>query len=1169
MQFQNKDSVALDRSGARGPQARCVPRALVWRISLAACLLLMQIASVDAIDPDRRGIGLVRTPAAELVGWPPDLSITVMAEDALGDVWFGTTKGVRHLDDFGFSEVGTWRGGDLAIADLVVMPGNRVMALTGQGRLLEWSGESWLERSSGLGLREMALDGRGRLVLAAGRTVLRLDDRGRFGVHPAVAGREGWARDLKFRHGRFWMLWGPTLSELKVHEIDGQDRLLVDDAFDFAADATVVRHFDVAADGTRALWAGRLRVRDSLGQVMDVPGLPEDMPQGFDRQLHFDRDGVLGICAGGLIGFARWTKRWGLDSIAKELPSSNCLAVLEQGHGAVWVGTYRGPMRLGGGPVWHRWLARSDDDAGQATALARASDGGFWVAAQNGLHRFARDGLVAEFVRHDKPIGAVAETSDGTVYAASGTALLRLQNGRLLPVLNGVTDDPVMSLSADADGALWIVRGNCIQRFGGGHWTEIALAGGTMLVQLRDGRRLVSAEGLYELVETDAIWSARPYGPVLPAGVRLRSLFEDASGEVWLATTGAGIWRISPSGVSRLGSARGLPTDRFEWAVVSGSGDHALVLAAPRVEGFVEVEPLIVFRASAATTNGAISWRQVGRQDGIIGPPVYSGYHRVAAVDDRGYVWVAAAEGLAIVSARPWATWSGIPRPEVGVRQAGQLMSQTATGRVQLTRDIPVSLEVTIPGPVDRRLALWYRSDGQPWTRASAGRFLPLGVIGAGEHWVEVQARRREGLSSEVVRREFVVIPRWHERTGVILALATLAVTGLIGVLWLSRRLAHERRERYADLKTDLAFLGRYPRLVLAAVVQGLANDATGVARILHPLLKANDGVAWADSALDDLVRSGLLCCDKDSRYRVARAGLAALPMSRMPLASILDEGAQRIDRYVLLGPIGRGGQAEVHRAVDVITREVVALKLLRADQLLSARVRKRFEREADLLARIDDPGVVRLHSKGAVGDEVFVAMEPIEGRSLAEALSSQRSFGEAQARRLLSGLWRALGVVHRAGIVHRDLKPANVLLRPNGEPVLIDFGLAIATSATDRLTDAWEPVGTLAYCPPERINPDSPWSEDGQEVDWWAFGVIAHEVLLGLLPWVLEGVDAATQQRWLLRPEGPPRRAYPEDLAFAWRQLIDSCLERDPKKRRPDTSVLESTDPPGTTMPQ
>ncbi|MBV6414613.1 MAG: Serine/threonine-protein kinase PknD [Xanthomonadales bacterium] len=1119
-----------------------------------------------ALPSERRDTSLIRQGGDELGGWPRNLSVTVLAADASGRIWLGTPRGVHRFDGARLQEVGDWNVADSAIADLEVTAARRVFALTTEGTLLEWSTGAWQVRSHGLPLRELALDVDGGLVVAGGRTVLKLSPKDELDVHPALVGLSGWALDLKLRHGRLWLLWGPSPDRLQVHSVGEDGGLQRDALFDFAPQPREVRRFDIDAGGSRAIWAGGLRVRLPNGELEAPQIVPDGESAEYVRQLWFDRDGVLNVCGAKPVALTRWFPGASVDSIGKHLPHPTCFGVLEDPAGALWVATYRGPMRLSVGPVWQQWLNPGDESNGQAYALAAARDGGYWVGAANGVHRFAASGVREKSWKPAAMVRAIAETTTGDVYAGAGTSLLRLEDG-VWSLLTGAPDDAVIaSLCADPDGALWVVRDDAIERrVAGAVQSRIPFAAASMMIVTRDGRRLVAADALYELLHSEHKgWSlqalARPDSPA----VRVRSAFEAPDGAIWAATTGEGIWRWDAAGLIKFGTKDGLPTNRYEWVVVSGRGSDALVYAAPRVASIFAGGSLLVFPGQSLNSRPrVIPWRQIDRQDGIIRSPLSSDVQPAANVDSEGRVWVAAAEGLAIVAPRSWHDWSRIDPPEMEVWQHGRRLVAKIAGKFELARDDPVVLDVGARQLPDPRLALWYRIDALPWQRAPSPASLEILALAPGLHAVALQFRRDEGLYGAVRTLRLEIPTRWYERQSAVLALGLLALLGLLLAALAWRRLLVVRRELYADLGQELAWLGRFQTLVLACVVQRIADDPPTVARALRSLMDSVDAIHWASAALAELEQRGLIRTAVDGRFFAARKGLDQLPLGNRPLAELLRDGARRVEQYILIDQLGSGGQADVWRAVDARTRQVVALKLLRGEHLMSASMRERLKREADVLSRLRHPGVVRLLRVCEVGSEKFIAMELVAGRSLAKVLEERRVLPPAEAKCFLRRLRCAVEALHAEGVVHRDLDPTNIMIRATGEPVLIDFGLALGPQHGDRVTAPYDHVGKPAYSAPERIVQDCAHNPDGPEVDWWAFGVIAHEVLLGLSPFQVDGLAPTDLALAFLHPDGPARRPFPEGFPREWRRLIDSCLARDPSERRPDFGLFDAEELP------
>ena len=207
-------------------------------------------------------------------------------------------------------------------------------------------------------------------------------------------------------------------------------------------------------------------------------------------------------------------------------------------------------------------------------------------------------------------------------------------------------------------------------------------------------------------------------------------------------------------------------------------------------------------------------------------------------------------------------------------------------------------------------------------------------------------------------------------------------------------------------------------------------------------------------------------------------------------------------DRYTIVDWLGEGGMGVVYQATEDEPARTVALKLLRPGAASSAMLR-RFRREADLLARLDHPAIVRVLDFGwAVTDqgrEPYLAMEFVAGEPLLRT-ADQLQLGLRQRIALLIEVGDAIEHAHRRGVIHRDLKPENVLVeRRDGRllPRVLDFGIAaVAADTLDLTTTVHHLVGTIAYMAPEQID-----GEVDVRGDVWSLAVLGYELLTGRLP--------------------------------------------------------------------
>lgn len=195
-------------------------------------------------------------------------------------------------------------------------------------------------------------------------------------------------------------------------------------------------------------------------------------------------------------------------------------------------------------------------------------------------------------------------------------------------------------------------------------------------------------------------------------------------------------------------------------------------------------------------------------------------------------------------------------------------------------------------------------------------------------------------------------------------------------------------------------------------------------------------------------------------------------------------------ERYRPLSILGRGAMGIVLRALDRELDRTVAIKVMVDAGFGDDRAR--FHRELTLLSQLEHPRVVRVYDFELDDDRAYFVMELLEGVPLSRRPS--HAFGVSETRRLLEDLLDPLGFIHSRGVLHRDLKPTNILDVPGRGLVLIDFGLARNTDASERLTAEGSVVGTMAFLAPEALRDRS----ESPRGDLFSLAVIAYQLLLG-----------------------------------------------------------------------
>jgi beta-lactam-binding protein with PASTA domain len=255
--------------------------------------------------------------------------------------------------------------------------------------------------------------------------------------------------------------------------------------------------------------------------------------------------------------------------------------------------------------------------------------------------------------------------------------------------------------------------------------------------------------------------------------------------------------------------------------------------------------------------------------------------------------------------------------------------------------------------------------------------------------------------------------------------------------------------------------------------------------------------------------------------------------------------------RYELGELLGRGGMAEVRRAVDRRLGRSVAVKQLRADLAIDGTFQARFRREAQSAAGLNHPTIVAVYDTGEEIDPLsgvsipYIVMELVEGPTLRDVLREGRKILPERALELTQGVLEALGYSHKAGIVHRDIKPANVMLTPNGGVKVMDFGIARAvadTSAT--MTQTAAVIGTAQYLSPEQARGET---VDARS-DLYSTGCLLYELLAGRPPFVGDSPVSVAYQHVREAPV-PPSQLDPE-LTPEIDAVVLKALAKDPDDR-------------------
>lgn len=284
----------------------------------------------------------------------------------------------------------------------------------------------------------------------------------------------------------------------------------------------------------------------------------------------------------------------------------------------------------------------------------------------------------------------------------------------------------------------------------------------------------------------------------------------------------------------------------------------------------------------------------------------------------------------------------------------------------------------------------------------------------------------------------------------------------------------------------------------------------------------------------------------------LASSSLARTPSVEL-IGSTLNVGSlplPEIPGYRVLELIGRGGMGVIYRAMQKHLHRPVALKMILAGTHASPESRLRFMAEAEVIARLQHPGIVLVHEFGTYQGNPYFALEYLSGGSLADKLRPG-PLTPREAAELVRKLAEAVEAAHRVGVVHRDLKPANILLTEQGEPKVTDFGLAKSAGGDLIATEAI--LGTPSYMAPEQAGGDT--NAVGPTADVYALGVILYECLTGRPPFRAATAVETLQQVVSLEPVSVRRLQpkVPRDLET----ICHKCLEKLPRRRYATAAAL------------
>jgi serine/threonine protein kinase len=262
-----------------------------------------------------------------------------------------------------------------------------------------------------------------------------------------------------------------------------------------------------------------------------------------------------------------------------------------------------------------------------------------------------------------------------------------------------------------------------------------------------------------------------------------------------------------------------------------------------------------------------------------------------------------------------------------------------------------------------------------------------------------------------------------------------------------------------------------------------------------------------------------------------------------LPFKAEITRGSVIADRYEVIEELGQGGMGKVYRVFDQKIKDVVALKLIRAEISLSEKAVERFKNELRIARKIAHRHVCRMYDVGEEGYSHFITMEYVPGEDLKAFIRRAGQIMPSKAVSLAQQVAEGLAEAHRLGVVHRDLKPQNIMIDKQGNSCIMDFGIARIQEA-EGLTGTGAIIGTPEYMSPEQAE----LKEVDSRTDIYALGVVLYEMVTGKVPFEGETPLSIALKHRSVAPQNP--RELNPHIPPALSEVILKCLAKDRAKR-------------------
>ncbi len=259
-----------------------------------------------------------------------------------------------------------------------------------------------------------------------------------------------------------------------------------------------------------------------------------------------------------------------------------------------------------------------------------------------------------------------------------------------------------------------------------------------------------------------------------------------------------------------------------------------------------------------------------------------------------------------------------------------------------------------------------------------------------------------------------------------------------------------------------------------------------------------------------------------------------------------------QFDHYQIQAYMAQGGMSDIYRAFDLINHREVVIKVPDQAMLGDSAQFERFQREMDVMKTLDHPAILKGLGSGKYNRIPYLVTEFVDGQSLRALIEASAPLPPDQAVSLIRKIADGMDYCHKNDVIHRDLKPENILITSDGQPVIMDFGLAL-TKGAHRVTysNLSATMGTPDYMAPEQIEGQ----RGDQRTDLYALGTILYELLAGKPPFTGDSNMVVMAQH--LNNTAPRLDRVDPSIPIPLAAIVAVCLARDPKDRYADMPAL------------